>query len=198
MTQLSPLKNIQKLVHAGFTLIEMVVVVGIIVVITAVVLANNTKFGGRVLLENFVYDIALSIRQAQVYGISVVRFGSSNFTAAYGMHFDLASNASYSLFADAVTPNNVYENGELVQTTTLTRNFIISGLCVTPSSGPESCTPTITKLDVAYKRPEPDASIHANGNSATAYSSARIIVKSPRGDTMNVVVYSNGQISVTQ
>ncbi|MBP9757776.1 MAG: prepilin-type N-terminal cleavage/methylation domain-containing protein, partial [Candidatus Pacebacteria bacterium] len=74
--------------RAGFTLIEMLVVIGIIVVISGVILANNSRFGGVVQLQNLAYDIALSVRQAQVYGISVQRFNSSDtFASAYGMHF---------------------------------------------------------------------------------------------------------------
>ena len=113
----------------GFTLIEMLAVVGVIIVITGVVLANNSRFGGMVLLENFVYDIALSVRQAQVYGIATVRFGSSNYEAPFGLHFDLSSNTTYVLFADAVSPQNgLYDSGELVPTTTITRGFNIKSL----------------------------------------------------------------------
>src|SRR3989344_4615422 len=49
----------------GFTLVELMVVTGILVVITSLILANNTRFGGAVLLENLAYDIALSMRKAQ-------------------------------------------------------------------------------------------------------------------------------------
>ena len=55
----------------GFTLIELLVVVAIIVVITGLILANSNKFGGQTMLQNLSYDIALSLREAQVYGISV-------------------------------------------------------------------------------------------------------------------------------
>src|SRR5262249_48785596 len=85
---------------AGFTLIELLVVCAIIVVITSLVLIDNNKFGGDVKLENFAYDVALSIRQTQVYGIAVERFGNNNFSTGYGMRFSLASPTTYILFAD--------------------------------------------------------------------------------------------------
>ncbi|KKW23293.1 MAG: hypothetical protein UY70_C0030G0012 [Candidatus Kaiserbacteria bacterium GW2011_GWB1_52_6] len=186
----------------GFTLIEMLAVVGVIVVITSIVLANNSRFGGVVLLENFSYDIALSVRQAQVYGIATVRFQQSNFNAPYGLHFDLSSsNTSYTFFADAVLPQDgIYDTGELVQTTNITRGFSIKSLCATPVSGPQVQDCTLSKLDVVYKRPQPDAYIRANGVGGTedvnTYANGRIVIQSPREDTMSVVMFKNGQISV--
>src|SRR3989344_9303934 len=52
----------------GFTLIELLVVTGILVLISGLVLANNTRFGGAILLKNLAYDVGLSIREVQVYG----------------------------------------------------------------------------------------------------------------------------------
>src|SRR3989344_8294101 len=81
-----------KLESAGFTLIELLVVTAIIVVVSGVVLANQNRFGGQVLLQNFAYDVALSIRQAQVYGLAVARAGSggtATFGTSYGIHFEI-------------------------------------------------------------------------------------------------------------
>src|SRR3989344_1409035 len=56
-----------KLKTKGFTLIELLVVSAIVVMLATVILSSHGKFGGQVLLQNFAYDVALSIRQAQVY-----------------------------------------------------------------------------------------------------------------------------------
>lgn len=177
----------------GFTLIEMLVVVGVMIVITAVVVANNVKFGGTILLQNLAYDIALSTRESQVYGMSVLRFGSE-FNSPFGVHFDksITNNKLYFIFAD-VNESNSYDSGEILQSTTITGGYFISGLCVTPVSGPEDCSPTV--LDIIYKHPEPDAYIFANGQ-ATQYQSARVTVSSPRNDSIGIWVEANGQISV--
>jgi prepilin-type N-terminal cleavage/methylation domain-containing protein len=187
----------------GFTLIELLVVTGIMALISGLVLVNNNKFGGAVLLQNLAYDMALSIRQAQIYGISVQRFNTS-FGAAYGMHFDANSgsgNASYELFADALLPaNGTYEcpqpgtvNCELVQSTTLSRGFTIQSLCATPPGQTEVCG--VETLDITFERPEPDAFIRAPSY-AGLNESARIRVSSPRGDVKDITVEANGQISV--
>lgn len=58
---------------------------------------------------------------------------------------------------------------------------------------------TLTALDIAYTRPDPDASI--KGTSAftgpeTTFTDGEIVVRSPRGEYKTVVVWSTGQISV--
>lgn len=191
------------MISRGFTLIEMMVVVGIIVIITSIVLANNNRFGGEVLLQNLAYDMALSIREAQVYGISVQRFNGT-FGSAYGMHFQLDSgsgSSAYILFADALTPaDGLYEcpqpgtsECELVDSTTISSGYRVSNLCATPSDGIERCS--LPNLDITFKRPEPDAYIRT-----TQYTglngSGRIVVSSPKGDTENIVLNANGQVSV--
>lgn len=199
--------------NAGFTLIEMLVVIGIIVVISGVIFANNVRFGGVVQLQNLAYDIALSIRQAQVYGISVQRFQqTSTFAAAYGMHFESSSPNIFVLFGDVNPPlNGIYDPGggvpELVQSTNIQSGYTVAYLFVTPPGGSESATGTVTSLDVTYRRPNPDAYISKNGDVLTFNAQgkltggnineqARIVVRSPRGDLKSIVVSSNGQISV--
>jgi prepilin-type N-terminal cleavage/methylation domain-containing protein len=178
----------------GFTLIELLVVAGIIALISSLVLVNNNRFGGQVLLQNLAYDMALSIRQAQQFGISVQNF-QGDFGAAYGMHFQLTptdGNGVYVLFADAVDRNGLYGDGELVQSTTISQNYRIADLCVT-NSGVETCG--LSSLDITFQRPEPDAYIRSTVVSGLS-ESARIRVVSPRGDTKDITVEANGQIAV--
>ena len=197
----APLSRAAAALERGFTLIELLAVTAIITIVSAVVLANNNRFGGSVVLQNLTYDIALSIRQSQVYGISVRSFNGT-FSAAYGMHFQVAQgNAApiYVLFAD-LDNNGIYNSGELVQSTTVGQGYILSKLCVTPVSGVEQCG---TSLDVTFKRPEPDACISLNGSSPMVaghctggMQSARIEVTSPQNQKKNILVEVNGQISV--
>lgn len=188
----------------GFTLIELLVVTGIIVVVSTIVLADNNRFGGRVQLENLAYDIALSIRQAQVYGISVARFGSSVFSAGYGVHLDTSNFSTYVLFADVYPSpgDGLFEasQGELVSSIDIPSGYKITKVCVPEGTDSASCT-DVGSVDVAFQRPEPDAWISAGGvaciyGQGTCVDSTRIVVQSPRGDIMSVVIEANGQISV--
>ena len=58
-------------INAGFTLIELMVVIAIFTLITTIALFDQGKMNSNVLLTNLAYDIALSVRQAQSYGIGV-------------------------------------------------------------------------------------------------------------------------------
>jgi prepilin-type N-terminal cleavage/methylation domain-containing protein len=194
----------------GFTLVELLVVVAVIIFVSAMIFANNNKFGGQALLQNLAYDIALSVREAQVYGISVKGAGSS-FSAGYGMHFSLATVSTYNLYADTknaanqIVPDGLYEAGEDVSPSpyVIGRGFYISKLCVTSFAMPvEDCTPT--SLDILFVRPEPDAYISigvpqydgAGQIIPSTYAQARVVATSPRGDVMSILISSNGQISV--
>jgi prepilin-type N-terminal cleavage/methylation domain-containing protein len=197
--------------NAGFTLIELLAVTAIIVLVSAVILANNNRFGGSVLLENLAYDMALSIRQAQVYGIAVARFGTGTnaFQNGYGMHFDTSNPSTYILFADT-QGTGVYNSSaspsEIVTLTNIDRGYQIAKLCA-PEGSDVACTggTQVTSLDVLFKRPEPDAYISSNGtptfangqvNQGALNSNARIVLESPRGDLKSVIVDISGQISV--
>jgi len=190
---------------AGFTLVELMVVTGIFVVITSLILANNTRFGGAVLLENLAYDIALSVRRAQVYGIAVRRFGEDDFSAGYGVNFTIGTPAVYILFADIYpisTGNGIYEpvQSELVDSVSIQGGYRIIDLCATsPNSLSETCG--LTALDILFKRPEPGAFISKNGisgiaNPAALQEKGRIILESPRGNKTSVIVEASGQIAV--
>lgn len=200
------LSRVWRAAGRGFTLIELLVVTGILTIISSFVLVNNHRFGGAILLENLAYDIALSIRQSQAYGIAVRRFGTSNFGTGYGMHFSASMPTTYVLFADALSANGLYDgcpdtiSCELVQSTQILRGYRVDDLCAKPSSGGvEICG--LTQLDVLFKRPEPDAYISANGvsgvaNPAASQERGRIILESPRGDRRSVVVEIAGQIAI--
>ncbi len=179
----------------GFTLIELLTVTAIIVIVSSIILVNNNRFGGVVQLENLTYDVALSIRQAQVYGISVERYGANDFSGAYGMHFAVGDPTHYELFADS-DKDGFFSAGENVAPSpyTIRSGFKINRLCSPQGADPSSCT-SVSTLDITFKRPESSAYIRKDGG-AGIVESARIVLVSPRGDIMSVVVGANGQISV--
>jgi type II secretory pathway pseudopilin PulG len=184
----------------GFTLIELLVVTGIMILIAGLILVNNNKFGGKILLENLAYDMALTVRKAQIYGISVLRSGSGTYTSGYGMHFSVSTPTSYTLFADAVQTDGLYTAGEQVESFSIDHGYRIEKLCAPAGTDITTCQ-SVNQLDVLYKRPEPDAWISANGNScivsqSNCQESARVGLVSPVGDRTNFVVDINGQVSV--
>lgn len=186
--------------NRGFSLIELVAVTGVLVLVTGVVLAGNSRFGGVLTLRALAYDVALTLREAQTYGISVRRFGVGNFQSPYGIHFERNSPTIYSLFADLPPENGTFDldafSNEEVKYIEIGRGFAISDLCYRPiGASEEICGTPNLKLDVLFRRPEPDAEIRINGGSQLN-ESARIVLQSPRGDIASVIVEATGQISV--
>ncbi len=177
----------------GFTLTELLASLAIIGIILTVVVYNHRKFDNDIELTNVAYRVAIAIRQAQVYGISVKQYGSSgtNFSVPYGVQFSVNNNSeteetedpqkSFVFFGDELPANNpdgYYQSGdgcdgECIERITLGRGNIISKFCVIETvGGATQCIPgaggaynAIRSLDITFRRPKPDAiiKIHNNG-----------------------------------
>lgn len=179
----------------GFSIIELLVVVMIFTVISSVILANHSKFNSSVLLGSVAYDMALSIRQAQVYGVSTQHF-SGQFQIGYGIHYSNAT--SYVLFAD-INRNQKYDVGtdSIVQTYTLGQGHSIKRFCGIKTDSTMDCSDSpsaITHIDIGFLRPSPDAVM--TSDNPGVYSGAIITVQSGSGETRSVSIVSTGQISV--
>ncbi len=181
----------------GFTVIELLVSVSIFALINTVILAKYNQFNAGILLTDLAYEIALSVREAQVYGLGARETtpGSANFNASYGTHFTYADNKVFDLFYD-LDGSGGYTDGELLENKRITQGNSIADLCVTDGAGGQSCASTggLSRLDVIFTRPNPDAIINTNVNSN--YTRARITVTSPQGGTRTVLIERTGQISV--
>lgn len=186
--------------NKGFSLIELVVSVAIFTIITSVILVRHSNFSSKLLLENLAYDIALSIRKAQVFALSVREFtgGSGEFDIGYGVHFESSDNTSYIFFADRDKDKAYGGSTEIVEMFTLMRGNTILEFCGTLSNGNEECSGSgITHLDIIFERPNPEAIIKSN-ISGNTYDSARITVSSPSGTTWSVNTVITGQISIQE
>lgn len=183
-------------------MIELVVSTGIMLMITMVVLVNHAAFGGNVLIGALAYDVGLSVRQAQVFGLSVREFGvgSGTFNIGYGVHFDIDNASSYEIFAD-VNKSKTFDVGDGTEEVFLIgQGFSVARICGTTVASIERCSnvDSISTLDITFIRPDPDAIIRIDGDAATVYQSARIVVQSPQGKEREVTVESTGQISISQ
>jgi prepilin-type N-terminal cleavage/methylation domain-containing protein len=91
-------KKLQQKTNQGFTLIEMVVVLGIFAILTSVTIYNYGDFNDNIILTNLSYEVALEIRQAQVYSLGVrssalpgssLDEGRSDFDTRFGTYLNL-------------------------------------------------------------------------------------------------------------
>lgn len=191
----------------GFTIFELIVSVTIMVIISSIIAGSQSQYTSGASLKNVANDLSLSLRQAQVYGISVreITPGSETFTAGYGVAFNLAPEPvgdaeSFIFFADRDL-DGVYDDtwdcpisasSECLDETVLSSGNAVIDLCVTVS-GTEDCS--IERLDVSFKRPAIEARISWDGG-ATGATRARIVLGSPAGKEYSVSIYTTGQISV--
>lgn len=190
-----PKANSYKLkANEGFTLVELLVTLSLFVVITTIVLFSQSKFNGSILLTNLAYDVALTVRQAQTFGVNVreVSSGGGDFQKAYGVHFDATdadSKKKFILFIDDVSVNGKYDSSDsIVNTYSVKRGNYIKNICI------ESACTSVNKLDITFIRPNPDAII--KGDSYSDAAEAKITISSADGNTRNIVVNSTGQISI--
>lgn len=91
--------------HRGFTLIELLVVLAIIGIIMVIVLTGQSSFNKTIILSNTAYDIALTLRDAESYGLGS-RATAVTANAGYGVHFQNASPGLFTFFADSFPAPN--------------------------------------------------------------------------------------------
>jgi prepilin-type N-terminal cleavage/methylation domain-containing protein len=187
----------------GFTLIELLISAAIITVIASLVLVRFNSFDSTVLLKSFAYEVATTVRESQIYSLSVVNTGtgaSANFRYPYGLSFT-PNTDRYVFFRFNDTSNAVpprYESGEadVIRTLTAGSAMEIFDVCVT-ISGVDDCD--ISRLDISFRRPEFSAIFYTpeHGPLGTI-SAAKVRVQSVRnpGNVWVVEVKLLGQIVV--
>lgn len=191
--------------QSGFSLIELMVAVGILTLINIMIFAKYPEFSQKVALKRTSEEIALIARQAQAYALGIKRSSSGGEDYfGFGIHFDKSSTKSKSLilFTDSgAIPNKIYDAGdgcggsstECFQEFKIDTGDYISDLQACDSK--DKCDSAAT-LDVVYPRAASIATI--NNDSSVSY--AKVTIKSPRGDADKnkklIKIWISGQISV--
>jgi len=190
----------------GFTLVELLVTLTIFSIMTGVVLVNQGKFNNTIFLSNLAHDIALTIRQAQTYGINVRETAqSSDLFSNYGVSFQMgANNKNFVIFADVLgTANGLFDgsfscpgnDSECVERYVIKNSNYIKSICA--GNDESDCTAnSATTLNISFTRPDSDAHIKSNVKT-TDQPYAKIVVASQDGaNTKGIIVRSTGQIYV--
>jgi len=206
----------------GFSLIELLVTTSIFIIISVVVLVNYPEANGRIALRLLAQKMALSIREAQVYGVSV-RVTESGKFPDYGMFIPIGSGDQYTLFADIDADGILDDNqscsgeagaafGECVERYTITGQNRILAICydLDPEEAMnpgQNCNTqhakSLSALTVLFRRPNPEAMMtgSVSSESGTVDNVAEAYVVLGRtGDEPSrnkvVMITSTGQISV--
>ncbi|OGZ04188.1 MAG: hypothetical protein A2648_01215 [Candidatus Lloydbacteria bacterium RIFCSPHIGHO2_01_FULL_41_20] len=193
----------------GFSMIELVVVIGIFSFISAIILGNYNGFNQKMSVSNLAHQIALEIRQAQVYGLSAKEsvIGSGVFPG-YGIYFSRDIPTSFVLYTDANGDKkynhtgdgtNCSANSECLESVSVSNGDVIKDICATVS-GVTKCA-SVSQIDfvnVVFTRPDPEATITGTlSGSDVIYDNLQISVETPKKDFFKTVwVWSTGQVSI--
>ena len=172
---------------SGFTLLELLVVITIATIITTAFIIKNQEWNKNFAVTSQIYDLALTIRQAQTYSLGVkedVSGSADKFNVSYGVHADFAVPGQFIMFADR-NLNGIYDNGEGIETKTLKRGVQIVSICGNRSNGATFCSEsnpgsTVTgKVNITFKRPETKALVtfqEPDGDIASGFDNSYALV----------------------
>ena len=193
--------------NKGFSLVELLVSIAIITLIISTVLYNYGGFNDRLAISAAAQEIAVAVRQAQTYGLTVkeVIVGGGGFSSAYGVYFDFNSDpTNYYIFADT-NSNGKYDVGSGCSSgsTECIEKFILrNGVTITNVCNESACPPlaSVKMMDVTFLRPNPDARIYfTNGGGQIVVGpslTGKVVLTSKKGNTVTVTIESTGQVSV--
>jgi len=193
----------------AFTLVELIVVIGIFAVIMAVAMYNQSALNSSILINNFAYEIALNIREAQAYGIGVRAQGDNvtvdSFKGAFAIYSTTQEPNLQILYQD-INDDHAYQvdesflrlqlpkaNGSRITAICVNHSFVSNGPCTTASPTSD------TELSISFKRPNPEASFSSSDGGPVSVKSgpAVIVVNNASGKNCKaVVVETTGQIHI--
>jgi type II secretory pathway pseudopilin PulG len=191
--------------NGGMSYVELIVVLSIFAVMSSVVIFNYGDFQAKVDIKNLASDIALKVVEAQKFSLSGQLPPSAQYNLivspatwkpSYGVYFDTTTSTASKQFIYFVDLNNLngYENGEELNTISITKNNYISRIdkctdatCTSPAS-------INNPLSVTFKRPDSGAIF--TGASVTGSEYVQITIKSPKGITALIKLYPSGRIQV--
>ena len=168
----------------GFTLIELMIAIGIITLITSLVMVRHSSFNSAVLEENQAYEVAFDIRQTQMRAVSP-QVGTGDIRGGYGIRF-FDDNRTYEIFQQQGGSNLVVDRRQL------DNRFQME---VSDSAGSDANT-------IFFQRPDFDARFRRNSGDEVPDADSMTInismTDSGGIDTggRDIIVTSSGQISI--
>ncbi len=195
-------KNIKNI---GFTIVELMVVVGIMSVISTLLLFNSSNLNSSVLLSNTAYEIGLIIRDAQVAGLGAKVIATNGdqtvaTTSNQGVFFDKLNPQQIVFFAD-LNKNNTYDqiSNEKSQVYII-ENKAGKVLNICKLELNNNCTNpnTSENLSIIFKRPNPEAYFYPKDmtNPLGYQGNIAINIGFDDGECRSITIYKTGGIQI--
>jgi len=177
--------------NRGFSLIELLVTLAISIIIVSAVLFRFDTFDSVVVLKSIAYEIALTVREAQVFAVSAAGDTAGTFDTPYGVYIDDVNQQQYIFFEDSNANLDFDNNDSIIETYTMNSKYSFVDLCVNTSCG-------LSNLSLVFQRPEFDPNIEASGAPANKTSATiQIGMVDDPTTTFSVIVGLTGQVTVT-
>ena len=184
--------------RAGFTLLEMMTSIALIVMITAIFMANYRTGNKMADLTMTAQKIVSDIHAAQNNTLGLVKYGTVFPAGGWGVNFDMSNNKQYTLFADLSQP---FSN-ELGQTSSADPGSMIynanqgegdpskgarvvdlpAGIIIDSISNGNQ---TVNMANVTFLPPDPTTNIFVN-DSATS-TMLKIVLKNQQDNTTKTI-----------
>jgi len=183
---------------SAFTLIEMVTSISLIVMITAIFMANYRTGNKRADLTMAAQEMVADIHAAQNNTLGLVKYGTEFPAGGWGVNFDTASSSRYVVFADlsqpfsdepgrmrAADPGSMIYNQDEGEGDTSKGARIVdlpTGIAINSIS---SGSQTISSGNVTFLPPDPTTNIaSASGATSTVLT---IVLKDQRDGSIKTV-----------
>ncbi len=168
--------NTKSAKNRGFTLIELIVVISIMVILTSSLILNfGTANKNRDIASarNFVVS---DLRKAQSFSLSARDISSGVHSSAYGLRLDGTNPNSYSIVAwdNAPTPNQT-----VLTTVKLPTNIQILGMSV---RRPDNTLNLVSDLTIIFKAPYARVAFTYLGSTEEYNDFATLVFGTPEGD----------------
>lgn len=198
----------------GFTLVELIVVLFLIIVLTTITITSQTNYNRSLIITNTAYTVALSIRESQSLGLSSRNFGGVQ-NAGYGINLNDTETERYRVFADVLGPstyqtyapcptgdsgtpeakpgNCLYDHtSEILKTYNLNKGFRIYDFCgLRTTNNALACglSTAWSSMNITFIRPNTEAvisMINTGNNLAYPMKCAVIWIAPPNGTVANM------------
>lgn len=157
-----------KMRNSGFTLVEILVVISIIIIMSGIVFVGYREGERQLILQRAANKLAQDIRRVEEMAMSAKECqpcGGGVPVGGYGVYFDKSNPSSYIIYADTQPPqgNEFYTPGDnVVETLQLESGVFIQNINTTPE-----------KVGINFKPPDPAIMIKfpnggGNGQEITA------------------------------
>lgn len=185
--------------RAGFTLVEVVILLALFILVASIVLASFPRLSQRINLQHSSQGLALALRRAQNMAFAVRQVQTPlgrRIPPAYGLYFNRASPTSVILFADLLgadgTSDGLYRGGDdvIVETVKLDPGIQINELISDIGGGNQRQD----VLNISFSVPEARMVI-ANASFSVGESAEISLKSGSLSYVRSVTVRTSGQVS---